>query len=76
MSIEVLPALLCLTSGSFSVVCANQKIGAKLAGLYKERGSHRSKQTQLLITGLLVISFGFWWLLNPGILSQSEYAFC
>lgn len=70
MGIEILPALLCLSSGSFSVACANKKLGAKLAGLYKERGSHKSKQKQLLITGLMVIGFGIWWLMHPGVLSQ------
>lgn len=70
MGIEILPALLFLATGSFSVVCANETLGTKLAGLYKERGSHKPKQKQLLITGLIVIAFGIWWLLNPGILAQ------
>lgn len=70
MGIEILVALLCLASGSFSMVCANETMGAKFAGLYKESGSHKSKQKQLLVTGLIVIGFGIWWLLNPGILTQ------
>ncbi|MEZ5525081.1 MAG: hypothetical protein R3E62_09020 [Pseudomonadales bacterium] len=70
MTIEFIPALLCLTSGSISALCANRKLGTKLAGLYQQQGSHRSKQKQMLVSGLLVISFGIWWLLNPGVLSH------
>lgn len=68
MGIEILPALFCLATGGFSVVCANQKFGKKLAGLYKESGPHKTKQKQLFVSGLVVIGFGIWWLLNPGIL--------
>lgn len=67
MNIEVILAILTIISGIFSLLCSHIKLGQKLAGFYKEGSEHKTKQIQMLISGLLFIGFGFWWVLNPGI---------
>jgi|GEM_PF-2268767 hypothetical protein len=69
MSVEEILSILCIFSGLFSLACSNRAVGEKLAGFYKEGGSHRPKQAQLLVSGLIVAGFGVWWYANPGLLS-------
>lgn len=68
MSVEEILATLCIFSGLFSLSCSNRAVGKKLAGFYKEGGGHKSKQVQLLASGLIVVCFGAWWYANPGLL--------
>lgn len=70
MNIEKILAISCIISGIFSLFCAHKKFGRKLAGFYKENGDHLSKQIQMLVTGLLVVVFGFWWVTNPGLFAN------
>jgi len=69
MSVEGILAILCIFSGLFSLSCSNRAVGKRLAGFYKEGGSHKPKQVQLLVSGLIVVGFGVWWFANPGLLS-------
>jgi hypothetical protein len=69
VDIEIILAISCVLSGVFCLCCTNKNIGKKLAGFYKEDGNHHSKQIQMLVTGLLGIGFGFWWVFNPGLLT-------
>lgn len=69
MSVEGVLAISCIFSGLFALSCSNRAVGRKLAGFYKEGGSHKSKQVQLLVSGLIVVCFGVWWYANPGLLS-------
>ena len=67
-TIELILAVSVVLSGAYSVLLSNVTIGRKISSLYKDDKNHSVQKNWLLITGVVCVGFGIWWVFNPGLL--------